>query len=76
MSSDPEADARSLLDAYHAALRENPNLVPYIGPQNTLERFLAGAVVGKRDMVTDQSPFTIQGVLPEQLRRLKWMMER
>jgi hypothetical protein len=71
----PDEAARTAMNAFYAARRRNPGVVPYIGPEDTLNRFLSGDVVTQRDLVTDQSLFTIQAILPAQMKRLRWMLD-
>jgi len=71
----PDEHARAALAAFHAAQRRNPDVVPYIGPEDMVNRFLQGDVVTGRDFVTDQSLFTVKALLPEQMRRLRWMLD-
>ena len=70
-----DADVRRLSAEFHAAKAKNPDLVPYLGPEDTLQRFLDGAIVTHQDFVFDLSPFTMKAILPEQMRRLKWMLD-
>lgn len=72
----PDEAARTAMARFYAARLNNPDVVPYIGPEDTLRRFLGGAVITPREFVTDQSPFTVEAMLPVQMRRLKFMMEQ
>lgn len=65
-----------MIRAFHAEREANPDLMPYIGPQDTLDRFLAGEIVTSDGMLTDQSPFVARNLDPRQHRRLKWMLDR
>lgn len=71
----PDEDARTAMEAFYAQQRRNPDVLPYIGPEETLRRFLAGDVVTKHDLITDQSLFTVEALLPGQMRRLRWMLD-
>lgn len=71
----PEETARRQVAAFYAARGQNPDLLPYMGPEDILNRFLAGEIVTAHDMLTDQSLWTVQPILPEQNRRLRWMLE-
>jgi hypothetical protein len=67
--------ARQDLAAYYAARAEDPNALPYIGPEDIYNRFMAGEVVTQQDMLTDQSLFTVRPILPSQMKRLRWMLD-
>ena len=66
---------RLMIEQFHAERAANPDLAPYIGPEETLERFLSGEVVTAHDLLTDQSKFVGRNILPEQMRRLRWMLD-
>jgi hypothetical protein len=74
--TDVDEDVRKLSAAFYAEKARNPDVVPYIGPEDTLRHFLDGAVVTGQDLVCDQSPFTLNALLPEQMRRLRFMLDR
>jgi hypothetical protein len=69
------AEDRAMIAAFHAEREQNPDLMPYIGPEDTLTRFLAGEIVTAAGLVTDQSPFVARNLDPRQHRRLQWMLE-
>lgn len=71
----PDEAARIAYTEFRAEQRQNPAMLPYAGPENTVKRFLAGDVVTKTDFLTDTSLWTIKALLPEQMRRLQWMLD-
>lgn len=64
-----------MMQAFHAERAANPDLLPYVGPVDLLERFQAGEIVTAHDMLTDQSLFVARNLDPRAHRRLKWMLE-
>lgn len=66
---------RALIERFHAERAANPDLAPYVGPGESLERFLAGDVVTYEQFVADGSVWTVKNLLPEQMRRLRWMLD-
>lgn len=47
----------------------------YCGPVDTLERYRAGEIVTRTDLLTDHSLWTVELVDPADLKRLRWMIE-
>lgn len=50
-------------------------VLPYIGPVDSLRRFVDGEVVTFEQFVTDQSLFTVEPMHPARLDRFKRMLE-
>lgn len=71
----PDERAAQDMAAFYEAQRSNPDLVPFVGPEDSLQRFLSGGIVRREEFVTDQSLFTIKALLPAQMKRLQWMLD-
>lgn len=70
----PEQDAAQQFAAYEREKAANPDLLPYVGPGDVLDRFLAGEIVTPTDALTDESEWVIRALHPAQSRRLRWML--
>lgn len=75
MSDELTESDLDMLERFHAERANNPDLAPYVGPGESLERFIAGEVVTHRQFITDQSKWVARNILPMQMRRLRWMLE-
>lgn len=64
-----------IIEEFHAERERRPNLEPYVGPSDTLERFLAGAGVTHREFVLDDSLWTVRNLDPAVMRRLRFMLD-
>lgn len=51
------------------------NQPPYIGPENTLHRFLDGEIITRTDLLTDESLWVVVEIAPKAHQRLMWMIE-
>lgn len=71
----PDEAARIAYTEFRAEQRRNPKMLPYVGPEDTVNRFLVGDVVTEADFLTDTSLWTIKALLPEQMRRMQWMFD-
>lgn len=60
----------------HRQVRENSDLVPYIGPGRLLERFIAGEIVTGPEVVADESKWVARAIHGAQRRRLDYMLTR
>jgi hypothetical protein len=60
---------------FHAERERNPDLAPYVGPGDSLDRFLAGAIVTREQFIADDSLWVAKNIRPEQMRRLRWMLD-
>lgn len=46
----------------------------YCGPVDTLDRFRAGEIVTRTDLLTDLSLWTVSAIEPAAGKRLRWML--
>jgi hypothetical protein len=64
-----------MLERFYAERAEDSDLAPYVGPGDSLVRFMSGEVVTYPQFVADESKWVARNILPAQMRRLRWMLD-